>query len=214
VETEEQELEALKEWWQEYGRTIVVGVVIGLGGVFGWTTWQNHQQSQAEKASMFYQQLIDDAARDQHQAAGKQAALLTDEFPDSGYAALAALLAAKSAFAENDLDGAKRHLVWMISQPGESNFKSIARIRLARLLAQENKLDEALSTLDSIEDDAFSATANEIRGDIRYLEGDMVGARTAYRKALTGDTVPGAMRLRVQMKIDDLGVTDEDSLAG
>ncbi len=214
METEEQELEALKEWWQEYGRTIVVGVVIGLGGVFGWTSWQNHQQSQAEKASMFYQRLIDDAARDRHQAVGKQAASLADEFSNSGYAALAALLAAKSAYAENDLEGAKRQLVWMISQPGESNFKTIARIRLARLLIQENNIDEASSTLDSIEDDAFSATANEIRGDIRYLEGDMVGARTAYQKALTGDTIPGAMRSRVQMKVDDLGVTDADSLAG
>jgi predicted negative regulator of RcsB-dependent stress response len=214
VETEEQELEALKEWWQEYGRTIVVGVVIGLGGVFGWTSWQNHQQSQAEKASMFYQRLIDDAARDRHQAVGKQAASLADEFSNSGYAVLAALLAAKSAYAENDLEGAKRQLVWMISQSAESSFKDIARIRLARLLIQENNLDEALSTLNGIDDDAFSATANEIRGDIRYLEGDMVGARTAYQKALTGDTIPGAMRSRVQMKVDDLGITDAGSLAG
>jgi predicted negative regulator of RcsB-dependent stress response len=214
VETEEEELEALKEWWREYGRTIVAGVVIGLGGVFGWTTWQNHQQSQAEKASMFYQQLIDDATRNQHQAVGKQATSLADEFPNSGYAALAALLSAKSAFAENDLEGAKRQLLWMISQPGESDFKNIARIRLARILIQENNLNEASSTLGSIGDDAFSATVNEIRGDIRYLEGDMAGARTAYQKALAGDTVPGAMRSRVQMKIDDLGVTDEDSLAG
>ena len=201
METEEQELEALKEWWQEYGRTIVVGVVIGLGG-------------QAEKASMFYQRLIGDAARDRHQAVGKQAASLADEFSNSGYAALAALLAAKSAYAENDLEGAKRQLAWMISQPAESSFKDIARIRLARLLIQENNLDEALSTLNGIDDDAFSATANEIRGDIRYLEGDMVGARTAYQKALTGDTIPGAMRSRVQMKVDDLGVTDAGSLAG
>jgi predicted negative regulator of RcsB-dependent stress response len=102
----------------------------------------------------------------------------------------------------------------MISQPGESDFKNIARIRLARILIQENNLNEASSTLGSIGDDAFSATVNEIRGDIRYLEGDMAGARTAYQKALAGDTVPGAMRSRVQMKIDDLGVTDEDSLAG
>ena len=34
-ETEEQQVEAIKKWWKEYGLTIAVGLVLGLGGIFG-----------------------------------------------------------------------------------------------------------------------------------------------------------------------------------
>jgi predicted negative regulator of RcsB-dependent stress response len=56
--TEEEQLEALKRWWQENGRGIVLGVVLALGLGFGWQAWQTNQQTAAENASILYQQLL------------------------------------------------------------------------------------------------------------------------------------------------------------
>ena len=33
--TEEQQVEAIKSWWQENGKAVVLGAVIGLGGLWG-----------------------------------------------------------------------------------------------------------------------------------------------------------------------------------
>ena len=48
METDDQEVEELKRWWNENGKTVVAGLVLGLGGVFGWTTWQGYSQTRAE----------------------------------------------------------------------------------------------------------------------------------------------------------------------
>ena len=48
LETEEQQVEAIKKWWQENGKSLIAGIVIGLGGIVGWQGWQTYQIEQAE----------------------------------------------------------------------------------------------------------------------------------------------------------------------
>lgn len=204
METPEQELEALKSWWQENGRSIVVGLVLGVGGVLGWTSWQKHVQSKAEDASMVYQQITEAADQNRHDEVRARAATLVDTYPDSGYAVLAALLAARSAVIAGDASEARENLGWVIANANETSFRDVARLRLARLLAAENSLDQALATLDAVESEAFSASAKEIRGDVLLARGDADAARRAYLEALSGDGLSGAARSRVQMKLDDL----------
>jgi predicted negative regulator of RcsB-dependent stress response len=57
--TEEEELAAIKEWWQRNGKPLLVGGALALVGVFGWQAWQNHQANQSYAASALYQQLVD-----------------------------------------------------------------------------------------------------------------------------------------------------------
>lgn len=214
LETPEQELEALKNWWKENGRTLVVGVAIGLGGVFGWTWWQDHLRGQAEEASQIYQRVVEDAGANRHDAVRVQAAAIVRSYPKTGYAALASLLAAKSAFAENDFEDAKRQLEWVIDNADSASFRDLARLRLARILIDEDKLDQATSVVESVEQEAFRASASEIRGDIQITRGDAQGARDAYLQALASGAISGPARSRVQMKLDDLGGGHADNVPG
>lgn len=214
MDTAEQELEALKQWWNENGRTVVIGIVLGLGGVFGWTTYQQRLEANAEALSVMYQQIIDAASEDQHEIVRAQASAIIESSPKSGYAVLGALLAARSAYAQKDLDAAKNHLFWVIQNADKPTFKDVARIRLARVLVEENRLNEARANLDGVETRSFSPTVDEIRGDIRMIEGDIAGAREAYRRTLSADNVSSATRERVQMKVDDLGTGNENQSAG
>ncbi len=213
METPEQELEALKSWWKENGRALVVGVSIGLAGVFGWTWWQDHLRTQAEEASIIYQGLVEDAAADRHETVRAQAAEIVQNYPKTGYAPLASLLAARSAFEENDFDDAKSRLHWVIENSDNTSFKDLARLRLARILTAEDKLDEAMSVVDTVEQEAFSVGANEIRGDIEIARGNDEGAREAYLQALTSGGISGSTRSRVQMKLDDLGSGDAGNIS-
>ena len=49
---------------------------------------------------------------------------------------------------------------------GDDSIKPIAALRLARVLSDQGKADEALAQLGKINNDAFKAQVAEVRGDI------------------------------------------------
>ncbi len=51
------ELERARAWWQEHGRPIVAGVVIGLSAVGGFNYWQYYKETRAESASVLFERL-------------------------------------------------------------------------------------------------------------------------------------------------------------
>ena len=57
-QTEEEQVEALKKWWAENGKSAVFGVVLGLGAIFGWREWQDYETARAMAASELYQELV------------------------------------------------------------------------------------------------------------------------------------------------------------
>ena len=44
--TEEEQVEAIKKWWQENGKSIIAGVVIGITAIFGWRAYDSHMAVQ------------------------------------------------------------------------------------------------------------------------------------------------------------------------
>ena len=119
MDTEEEQLEELKRWWREHGRTVIAGVVLGLGTVGGWSWWRNHVTTQAEAASLHYEQLVNTAAVPDHDAAVAQADAIIAQDPDSGYAALAALVGAHAAWRKGDAATARRMLEWAVEHGEE-----------------------------------------------------------------------------------------------
>jgi predicted negative regulator of RcsB-dependent stress response len=208
VDSEQEELEALQKWWKENGRAVVVGLVLGLGGVVGWTTWQSRIEATAERASVVYQSMVEMAAADDHIEALLRADQIIQEHPDSEYAALAGLLGAKSAFAAGRADDANRLLGWVIENAGRPELRDVARIRSAQLLLDEGKRDAGLEMLARVDTPALAATVEELRGDILVDNQENDAAVKAYQAALTSDSITSGTRARVQMKLDDLGLRD------
>ena len=54
MESEDQQIEELKRWWSENGRSIVIGVVLGIGGVSGWVGWKHYSETTSEAASAMW----------------------------------------------------------------------------------------------------------------------------------------------------------------
>ncbi len=208
MDTEQEELEALQKWWKENGRAVVVGLVLGLGGVFGWTTWQSRAEAAAERVSVVYQSMVEMAAADDHVEALLRADQIIQDHPDSEYAALASLSGAKSAFAAGRTDDANRLLGWAIENADRPELRDVARIRSTQLLLDEGTGDAGLEMLAEINTPAFAATVEELRGDILVGSSQRGAAAQAYQAALASDSITSGMRARVQMKLDDLGHRD------
>lgn len=208
MDTEQEELEALQKWWKDNGKAVVVGLVIGLGGVFAWTTWQSRVETTAVNVSVVYQSMVDMAAADDHGEALLRAEQIMHEHPDSEYAALSGLLGAKSALADGRQDEARRLLGWVIEHAAREELRDLARIRSARLLIDADEPDQGLAMLTEVKTPAFAATVEELRGDILADRQQSEAAARAYESALASPSITSGMRARVNMKLDDLGHRD------
>jgi len=200
--SEEEQVEALKKWWKENGKSVVAGVVIGLGGVFGWQAWVDHQQGVAAQASYQFEQLNTRMSQDVA-AASAQAEALIDNHDGTVYAHFAALDLAKMKLEGGDKTGARAQYQWVIDRADNAPIKQIARLRLARVMMADGDLDGASSILAHAKDDSFRGEVAELKGDIARANGDVEGARQAYARALEGNVSSSVL---VQMKLDDLAV--------
>jgi predicted negative regulator of RcsB-dependent stress response len=204
--TEEEQLAQIKDWWQRNGKPLVLGAVLALVLVFGWQFWQKHQITQAQNASIVYQQLLG-AALEAGEADAAEVSrlgnLLKKDFAGTHYAQYGSLFVAKVAVESGRLDEAASELRSVVDKPADKTLDELARQRLARVLAAQGKAEEAIKLLDGKVDQAFAASREELKGDLLVQLGRNDEAHAAYTKAkesLSQDAAIGGL----QMKLDDL----------
>ena len=49
LEDEREQVEALKKWWRDNGRSVIIGLVIGFGTLIGSRLWVNYTEKMAQR---------------------------------------------------------------------------------------------------------------------------------------------------------------------
>ena len=183
--TEEEQVEALKKWWEENGRSTIVAIIVALGLGFGWQGWQKHQQNELEGASNSYQAMLQALSTEDADGAAALAAGIKQEYSRSTYAQFAALHLARLAVVKGDLARAEAELRWVLGHADKgSDTMQLAQLRLARVLASSGDTAQAMAILDSANPGAYAAAYQVARGDILLLEARDAEAREAYSSAM------------------------------
>jgi predicted negative regulator of RcsB-dependent stress response len=210
--TEEEQVEALKNWWDENGRSTVVAIAVALGLGFGWQGWKSHQSEQVEAASIVYQGLSEalnayenDQSDDIKATAIHLAGELKTEYSGSTYAHYAALSLAKLAVENQDLETAQAELRWVLSNSPSVDIELISQQRLARVLAAQGDSEQALMILNSTDAGKYAPGYARAKGDIYLSLGENEKALEAYQQAKTLDGgSDGASQRYLEMKIKHL----------
>jgi len=212
--SEEEQIEAFKRWWAENGLQMIAAVVLIVGGYFGWQFWQDRQQTQIEQASDLYVEMIDivssqtDGGRltlEKEVAIGKLADQLKAEFSGSGYAQFAALLKAKLAVDNKELDLAAAELQWAMDSDPTPETERLVRLRLARVEAARGNLDSALQMVQGIDSADMKSAYEEAKGDFYLQQGNTAAAYTAYDSALAANQSADTMISNIlQLKISQV----------
>ncbi len=215
--TEEEQLEILKRWWKDYGKTVITGIAAAIAIYFAWTAWQDKQRNKAESASSHYEELIKvlnvepgKALSDADKANAEHIANdLKANNGNSLYALSAAFYLAKAAVDAGNLDKAVTELQWILAAKPDVATAQLAHVRLARVYVAKAAYTEAQAQLAEEPSKAFASEFAEVRGDILKAQGNNAAAATAYQKALeTSDPQQQERAMVLQMKADELKTAD------
>ena len=179
---EEQEINQLKDWWKENGKTIIVAFILGVGGMFGWRYWQAHQAEQIAQASAQYDALIYSAQQDE-QAKKANIEQFVQANSKTAYAVFALLDEAKKAAEKQDFTAAEVNLNQALTQSQDEVLTSIVALRLSAVQFQLGQLDNALTTLNQVKGESFNARKAILTGDIQVAKGDKVAAKNSFEQA-------------------------------
>jgi predicted negative regulator of RcsB-dependent stress response len=184
--TEEEQVEALKRWWKENGQSTVIGIVLAVGAVFGWRTYQDSQAQAAANASHQYQQMIQALTQEETlgaEPARQLATAIRDAYSGSTYAQFASLHLARMAVGDGDLESAEAALRDVLASASSGDeMHQVASLRLARVLAARGDVTQALEILQGGQG-GFASSFAIARGDVLLGAGREGEALIAYELA-------------------------------
>ena len=203
--SEEEQVEALKRWWKANGTSVITGIIAGLAIIAGWNFWQSNKEQKAFQSSAMYQQLIKAEKEKKPKVVEKISEELVKKFDSTAYAKLALLLQAKTKVEQGDLSAAK-DILNKVRSTSDFEIKHVATIRLLRLMLASGKYEPGLQLIAEMEkqpSESFSASYEELKGDM-YVALNRVGvARTAYENAIrSGQPSP-----LLQIKLNDISTS-------
>ncbi|EOI6605216.1 YfgM family protein [Vibrio parahaemolyticus] len=198
-DTEEQQVEAIKDWWKENGKAVIIGAVVGLGGLFGWRYYQDTVIQASETASQSYTTAMNTLQeKGVDSQSDVQAFIESNEVKE--YSVLAALQLAKAQVEAKDFAAALEQLKWAQSNTKDAALSPLISYRIARIETEMGNFDAANTELGKVTDTAWAGRIAELRGDIALRQGDKDAAYAAYTEAQqAADASP-----TLQMKLDDL----------
>lgn len=201
---EQEQIATMKAWWDRWGNLILTLVTLVLLAFAAMNGWRWYQQREAQQAAGVYDELL--KALDENNVARikEVAGTVIERHPRTIYAAMAALHAAKVYHDAADLPAAQAQLRWVIDKSGHDEFALIARVRLAGVLLDEKKYDDALALLGGEVPSAYATAFADRRGDVLAAQNKPKEARAAYEEALAKAEPQHPLRQLIQLKLDGL----------
>ena len=197
TDTEDEQVEQIKNWWKSNGKQIIAGAVIGLAGIWGWNSYSTYQDQQTLEARALYLNYASDSSN--LGAYDK----LTEDFANNSYTDQAALLMAKHLFDEGNYTEAL-NLIEPLTKHSNSMIASSAILRLASIYLQTGQHDKALTLLEPYSDESFAGLVHNLIGDIYLDIGNKSEARRHFNKAIDAVTENSNLSQLIQIKLDDL----------
>ena len=208
---EEEQLEAISQWWQENRVSVIAAVVLTLGGTIGWSQYEDYISENAVAAADAYDSLLQE--RESGEAAEELALIsagLRESHAGETFADFASLQVAAAAVEAGNLVLARAELESvMASVELDSTLGQLVQLRLARVMAESG--DEAGAVAILVQgSSSFPASYAQALGDIHLAAGREAEALLAYESAQTESLALGGQLGLVDLKVSGLSLRDAD----
>lgn len=197
--------ERVRKWLRDNGGSVLGGIAIGLAAIVGFQSWQGRQDAQKlEAAKQFESFLTAQESGEADEAAGLAASLSTN-YSETPYPALAALRRGAVLVNDGKTEDALKAFEAVLPTTRDETLRQMLLLRTARAELVLGRHDAALSRLEGVDLDGYTALRDELRGDALAAQGKRDEARDAYQNALTGTDVASPTRVLLELKLADAG---------
>ncbi|MGB0323056.1 MAG: YfgM family protein, partial [Luminiphilus sp.] len=147
---EEEQLEAISQWWQENRTSIIALVALTLGGTIGWSQYEDYTSDKAVAAANAYDALLQE--RESGESAEELALIsagLRETHDGEAFAEFASLQVAAAAVEAGDLMLARAELESVMATAElDSTLGQLVQLRLARVMAASGDEAAAVAILE------------------------------------------------------------------
>lgn len=200
---ENDQVDAVKRFFVDNGVALVVGLVIGIGAIFGWNYWQSHKTNVLQESAQKFENIS--AQLHSGSAQGIEAAQKFAADTNDVYSAMIGLEIAQVSVDKGELANAEKALTDALTKAKTEDMQDLINLRLGRVQLAQGNADAALSSIANIKAKSWQAAAQDIRGDALLHKGDNAGAKAAYTQGLESE---GSQSLRslLTLKLNNVSV--------
>jgi predicted negative regulator of RcsB-dependent stress response len=202
---EQEQIDAIKAWWNQYGTLVVLAFAACIITFAAFQGWRYYRAQQSGSAAILFSQLDQAEHGNDPKRVRDIAAQIVDKYGSTPYGAMAALAAAKASYNTGEIEEAKKNLQWAADKAKQDEIRDVSRLRLAGVLLDEKKYDEALKVLSAKSSESYATLYADLRGDVLAEQGKAAEARAAYQAALEKLDAGSPYRRIVEVKLDALG---------
>ncbi len=207
-ETEEEQVEAIKQWWQKNGTQLLLGVLVIVLAYSGWQYWQNKQYAEAAYASSVFEALQVSSEQGKLGDVAREGLKLMEAQPESPYSTGVALLLAKFYMNKGEKQQAEENFQWAAEHAPDSALKTVAQLRLARFYAEQKLFEKAQATLSKVAVnqlvEAEKANYDYISAELALLQNNPAEAKAGFAKVVANAKADKNLKAVAQLQLDDL----------
>lgn len=201
---EQQQWEQIKQWLKKNAIMIISVSLIGGGSFVGWNLWKTSQFNKKAENSLAFEQIKQQLKEDNLDNALTILQTL-QQSDDTEYSKVASLIYAKTAYRLKKPTQAIQQLQWIIDNSNDPLDLQIAGERLTRILLDQKKPDEAISTakkvISQVTNRSALATLNMIIGDSHLFKKQNESAIDYYQIAKRNLPEYSSLKELIDLKI-------------
>jgi predicted negative regulator of RcsB-dependent stress response len=207
-ETEDEQLDQLKAWWNKNGTALLSVVLVGALSYSGWTYYYSSKYAASANASVTFEVLKSQYQNGSFSEVSREALKLMNEQPKSPYASSAAMLYAKFSFDKKEYDVALEKLQWVLTNSTDSEVKALANMRIAEVYLRQQKLEDAQSVLKSIDKVSVSSGMQAIvafkQASLALTLNQLEQAKALFGEVVANENANANIKELAQLHLDDL----------
>lgn len=200
-----EELEGFKRFWKNWGRWLFLALLVAAIAYIGNYVYQQKELGKSADAAVVLEQLTKEVQASELDKAKASLATMQKDYAKVSLTTQATLMMAGVYFDEANYDAAQKELTWVKDHHQDPLLQAITTERLAIVLLQQKKYDEAVLMTKAKVEPEFEGLLLSVRGDIYAAQGKTAEAKEAYDLALakTDEKAPG--RALIELKRNQQG---------
>ena len=161
--SEKEQIERIRGWWNENGNYVIVGVVVGVGLLFGINYWRNQTLNTQLGASIQFEELANEVAENRLEPAQAIAAGIYAQYPDTIYAAQTRLAMARLYMDQGRDQEASDELRALLASGGDSEMQLVGPLTTSTSMPVRSARSGRVVTA-SLDERTVGLPLSELRG--------------------------------------------------